>query len=57
MDKEPTREQSLEQEIEDRIKIMESDSYKKVPGINKYDVIGMAGTGIICIAGLVWGLL
>lgn len=57
MAKESTLEQSLEREIENRIEIMESDSYKKVPSINKNDVIGMVITGVICITGLVWGLL
>lgn len=57
MAKESTLEQSLEREIENRIEIMESDSYKKVPSINKNDVIGMGIIGVICITGLVWGLL
>lgn len=57
MSKEPTLEEELEEEIERRITIMESDSYEKIPAINKNDVIAMVAVVIVSIAGIIWGLM
>lgn len=46
----------LMKEIEERTNIIESDSYDFGPAINKKDVTAMIVIGIICIAGLVWGV-
>lgn len=48
---------SMEEEIERRIKIMESSTYKNVPALNRNDVIGMAAVGVVCIIGLIWGVM
>lgn len=57
MTKSSSFEQELEDDIEKRITMMESDSYKKIPAINKMDIIAMVVTVIISIAGIIWGLL
>ncbi|MFD1363328.1 hypothetical protein [Lentibacillus salinarum] len=48
---------SLESDIEERIKFIESDSYDLGPPINKKDIIGMLIVGIISFIGLVWGAI
>lgn len=57
MSNEPTFEEQLEEEVERRITIMESDSYEKIPAINNHDVIAMIVVAILSIAGIIWGLL
>lgn len=57
MTKLSTFEQRLEDDIEKRIATMESDSYEKIPAINKKDIIAMVVTVVISIAGIIWGLL
>lgn len=47
----------LEEEIAKRIDMMESETYEHVPSINRNDVIGMFIVSIVCIIGLIWGVM
>jgi len=47
----------LEKEIEQRIEIMESVDYDKGPPLNNKDFIAMAIVAIVCIIGMVWGVM
>lgn len=46
----------MNQEISKRIKMMESASYDHGPPLKRADFIGAFALGIICIAGLIWGV-
>lgn len=46
----------MNKEIVKRINVMESESYDHGPQLKRADLIGAAALGIICIAGLIWGV-
>ncbi|MEN1966592.1 hypothetical protein WMZ97_00820 [Lentibacillus sp. N15] len=46
----------MDKEIIERINKMESASYDHGPCLKRADFIGIATLGIICIAGLIWGV-
>jgi len=52
-----SKEKSLEEEIESRIKTMEAEGYDYGPKINKNDVIAMIIVGIVSILGMIWGVM
>lgn len=45
------------EEIRERIALYNDPCYKFAPPINKHDFIAMIICGIICIIGLIWGVI
>lgn len=48
--------EKMDEEVINRIRIMESPSYEHGPRLKRTDYIGASAVGIICILGLIWGV-
>lgn len=57
MSREPDLETKMFEEIRARIDLYNDPYYKFAPSINKHDFIAMIICGIICIIGLIWGVI
>ncbi|WP_339183921.1 hypothetical protein [Oceanobacillus sp. FSL W7-1293] len=51
------KEKSMDKEIEYRVKKIEADDYDYGPALNKNDVIAMIIVSVICVFGLIWGVM
>lgn len=48
---------NLQKEFMEKIEIMEGDSYNPGPPLSKKDLIGISVIALICIIGLIWGVI
>lgn len=51
----PEKEKALNQEIEHKVNMIDSESYDPGPPLTKVDYSLMIIIGCVCIAGLFWG--